>query len=49
MRKGASAAGVDVLMLAVMGLGVFFVARAAAREVRVAELKSNFVAWCLTT
>jgi signal transduction histidine kinase len=27
----------------VMALGVFFVARAAAREVRLAELKSNFV------
>jgi signal transduction histidine kinase len=26
-----------------LGLGVFFVARAAAREVRLAELKSNFV------
>ena len=26
-----------------MAIGVFFVARAAAREVRVAELKSNFV------
>jgi signal transduction histidine kinase len=31
------------MLAAVMGLGVFFVARAAAREVRVAELKSNFV------
>jgi len=28
---------------ALMALGVFFVARAAAREVRVAEMKSNFV------
>jgi signal transduction histidine kinase len=34
-----------VIVLAVaMGLGVFLVAGAAAREVRVAELKSNFVA-----
>ena len=31
------------MLAAIMGLGVFFVARAAAREVRVAELKSNFV------
>jgi signal transduction histidine kinase len=31
------------MLAAVMALGVFFVARAAAREVRVAELKSNFV------
>jgi signal transduction histidine kinase len=31
------------LLAVVMGLSVFFVARAAAREVRVAELKSNFV------
>ena len=31
-----------ILALA-LGLGVFFVARAAAREVRLAELKSNFV------
>jgi signal transduction histidine kinase len=31
------------LLAMVMGLSVFFVARAAAREVRVAELKSNFV------
>jgi signal transduction histidine kinase len=31
------------LLAAVMGLSVFFVARAAAREVRVAELKSSFV------
>jgi len=31
------------MLAAVMGLSVFFVARAAAREVRVAELKSNFV------
>ena len=31
------------MLAGVMGLGVFFVARAAAREVRVAEMKSNFV------
>jgi signal transduction histidine kinase len=31
------------MLAAVMGLGVFIVARAAAREVRVAEMKSNFV------
>jgi len=31
------------LLAMVMGLSVFFVARAAAREVRVAELKSSFV------
>jgi len=31
------------MLAGVMGLGVFFVARAAAREVRLAELKSNFV------
>jgi hypothetical protein len=31
------------MLAAVMGLSVFFVARAFAREVRVAELKSNFV------
>jgi signal transduction histidine kinase len=31
------------MLAGVMALGVFFVARAAAREVRVAELKSNFV------
>jgi signal transduction histidine kinase len=31
------------VLAGVMALGVFFVARAAAREVRVAELKSNFV------
>jgi signal transduction histidine kinase len=31
------------LLAAVMALGVFFIARAAAREVRLAELKSNFV------
>ena len=31
------------ILAGVMALGVFFVARAAAREVRVAELKSNFV------
>src|SRR5439155_372027 len=30
------------ILAGVMALGVFFVARAAAREVRVAELKSNF-------
>lgn len=33
-----------VVLALVMGCGVFFVAGAAAREVRVAELKSNFVA-----
>ncbi len=33
-----------VVLAVVMGCGVFFVAGAAAREVRVAELKSNFVA-----
>ncbi|MDP1570716.1 MAG: HAMP domain-containing sensor histidine kinase [Vicinamibacterales bacterium] len=33
-----------VVLAVVMGGGVFFVAGAAAREVRVAELKSNFVA-----
>jgi signal transduction histidine kinase len=33
-----------ILLAAVMGVGVFFVAGAAAREVRLAELKSNFVA-----
>jgi signal transduction histidine kinase len=32
------------VLAAIMGLGVFLVAGAAAREVRVAELKSNFVA-----
>jgi signal transduction histidine kinase len=31
------------LLAGIVALGVFFVARAAAREVRVAELKSNFV------
>jgi signal transduction histidine kinase len=31
------------MLAAVMGLGVFIVARAAAREVRVAEMKSTFV------
>ena len=31
------------LLAAVLALGVFFVVRAAAREVRVAEMKSNFV------
>ena len=31
------------MLAGVMALGVFFVARAAAREVRVAEMKSNFV------
>ncbi len=31
------------MFAAVMALGVFFVARVAAREVRLAELKSNFV------
>ena len=33
-----------IVLAIVMALGVFFVAGAAAREVRVAELKSNFVA-----
>jgi signal transduction histidine kinase len=33
-----------VLLAGVMGIGVFLVAGAAAREVRLAELKSNFVA-----
>ncbi len=33
-----------LLVAAVMGIGVFLVAGAAAREVRLAELKSNFVA-----
>jgi signal transduction histidine kinase len=31
------------MLAGVMGLGVFFVARAAARELRVAEMKSTFV------
>jgi signal transduction histidine kinase len=31
------------ILAGIMALGVFFVARAAAREVRVAEMKSNFV------
>jgi signal transduction histidine kinase len=31
------------MLAGIMGLGVFFVARAAAHEVRVAEMKSNFV------
>jgi signal transduction histidine kinase len=31
------------MLAGLIGLGVFFVARAAAREVRVAEMKSNFV------
>ena len=31
------------MLAGVMAIGVFFVARAAAREVRLAELKSNFV------
>jgi signal transduction histidine kinase len=31
------------VLAVVMAIGVFFIARAAAREVRVAELKSNFV------
>ncbi|HVC20702.1 MAG TPA: HAMP domain-containing sensor histidine kinase [Vicinamibacterales bacterium] len=35
--------GLMAVLAAVMALGVFFVARAAAREVRLAELKSNFV------
>jgi signal transduction histidine kinase len=33
-----------VVLAFIMGIGVFFVAGAATREVRVAELKSNFVA-----
>src|SRR4029450_4475534 len=31
------------ILAAIMALGVFFVARAAAREVRVAEMQSTFV------
>src|SRR4029078_9943457 len=31
------------MLAGIMGLGVFFVARAAAREVRLGALKSNFV------
>src|SRR5207244_12562457 len=31
------------MLAGIMALGVFFVARAAAREVRVAEMKSTFV------
>ncbi|HVB37598.1 MAG TPA: HAMP domain-containing sensor histidine kinase [Vicinamibacterales bacterium] len=41
-RTGPQVALMAVLA-AVMAIGVFFVARAAAREVRLAELKSNFV------
>jgi signal transduction histidine kinase len=33
-----------IVMVVAMGLGVFLIAGAAAREVRLAELKSNFVA-----
>jgi len=39
----ASQVGLMAALAAVMALGVFFVARAAAHEVRLAELKSNFV------
>ncbi len=35
--------GMMAFLAAVMALGIFFVPRAAAREVRLAELKSNFV------
>ncbi|HEY7791092.1 MAG TPA: HAMP domain-containing sensor histidine kinase [Vicinamibacterales bacterium] len=35
--------GLMAVLAAVMALGVFFIARAAAREVRLAELKSTFV------
>ena len=31
------------MLAGIMALGVFFVVRAAAREVRLAELRSNFV------
>ena len=31
------------MLAGIMALGVFFVARAAARELRVAEMKSSFV------
>jgi signal transduction histidine kinase len=41
--RTASQVGLMAALAAVMALGVFFVARAAAREVRLAELKSNFV------
>ena len=36
--------GLMIVLAVIMGLGVFLVAGAAAREVRVAEIKSNFVA-----
>jgi len=39
----ASQVGLMAALAVVLALGVFFVARAAAREVRLAELKSNFV------
>ncbi|HEY7791146.1 MAG TPA: histidine kinase dimerization/phospho-acceptor domain-containing protein, partial [Vicinamibacterales bacterium] len=39
----SSQIGLMVALAVVMALGVFVVARAAAREVRLAELKSNFV------
>jgi signal transduction histidine kinase len=39
----SSQVGLMVALALVMALGVFMVARAAAREVRLAELKSNFV------
>lgn len=35
--------GLMAMLAGVMALGVFFIARVAAREVRLAELKSNFV------
>ncbi len=38
-----SQVGLMAALAVVLALGVFFVARAAAREVRLAELKSNFV------
>ena len=41
--RTAPQVGLMAVLAAVMALGVFFVARAAAREVRLAELKSNFV------
>ncbi|MDE3156413.1 MAG: HAMP domain-containing histidine kinase [Acidobacteriota bacterium] len=39
----ATQVGLMAALAVVLALGVFFVARAAAREVRLAELKSNFV------
>ena len=43
MRGARPQRALMALLAGIVGLGVFFVARAAAREVRVAELKSNFV------